>query len=61
LAGSVNAFYSPTYSNHEKNINSVMRILSEELAPRRNLKFVVISGILSEHSADAIEIRNLEI
>ena len=61
LAGSVNAFYSPTYSNHEKNINSVMRILSEELAPRRNLKFIVISGILSEHSADAIEIRNLEI
>ena len=61
LAGSVNAFYSPTYSNHEKNINSVMRILSDELAPRRNLKFVVISGILSEHSADAIEIRNLEI
>lgn len=61
LAGSVNAFYSPTYSNHEKNINSVMRILFEELAPRRNLKFVVISGILSEHSADAIEIRNLEI
>ena len=61
LAGSVNAFYSPTYSNHEKNINSVMRILSKELAPRRNLKFVVISGILSEHSADAIEIRNLEI
>ena len=61
LAGSVNAFYSTTYSNHEKNINSVMRILSEELAPRRNLKFVVISGILSEHSADAIEIRNLEI
>ena len=45
----------------KKNINSVMRILSEELAPRRNLKFVVISGILSEHSADAIEIRNLEI
>ncbi|MBA11486.1 MAG: pyruvate kinase [Gammaproteobacteria bacterium] len=61
LAGSVNAFYSPTYSNHEKNINSVMRILSEELAPKRNLKFVVISGILSEHFADAIEIRNLEI
>lgn len=61
LAGSVNAFYSPTYSDHERNINAIMRILGKELSPDRDLKFIVISGILSEHSADAIEIRNLKV
>jgi len=38
-----------------------MKILSKNLTPKKNLKFIVISGILSEHSADAIEIRNLEV
>ena len=61
LAGSVHAFYSPTYSDHQRNIDSVMKILSKNLTPKKSLKFIVISGILSEHSADAIEIRNLEV
>ena len=57
----MHAFYSPTYSDHQRNIDSVMKILSKNLTPKKNLKFIVISGILSEHSADAIEIRNLEV
>ena len=59
LTGSVNAYLSPMFSDHEKNINSVMRIIKKEFSPTKDLKFVVISGILSEKSADAIEIRSL--
>ena len=61
LAGSVHAFYSAMYSNHEKNINAVMKVLKKEYKPSKDLKFVVISGILSEKSADAIEIRTLNL
>ena len=61
LSGSVHAYYSPMYASHEKNISSVMSILKKELNPKSDLKFVVISGILSEKSADAIEIRTLKI
>jgi pyruvate kinase len=59
LAGSVNSFYSRMHSDHEKNVSSALNILKKELNPNENLKFIVISGILSEKSADAIEIRNL--
>ena len=61
LSGSVHAYYSPMYASHEKNISSVMGILKKELNPKSDLKFVVISGILSEKSADAIEIRTLKV
>ncbi len=61
LTGSVNSFYAPMYVNHEKNIDSVMKIITKELQPKKDLKFVVISGILSEKSADAIEIRYLKL
>ena len=61
LSGSVHAYYSAMYASHEKNINCVMGILKKELNPKNDLKFVVISGILSEKSADAIEIRTLKI
>ena len=59
LTGSVHAYKSSMYSDHEKNLQSIMKILKKELSPSRELKFVVISGILSENSADAIEIRSL--
>ena len=59
LAGSVHAYSSSMYADHERNISSVMRILRKELSPTKDMKFVVISGILSEKSADAIEIRTL--
>ena len=61
LSGSVHAYYSAMYASHEKNINCVMGILKKELNPKNDLKFVVISGILSEKSADAIEIRALKV
>ena len=61
LAGAVNGFYSIMHSDHEKNIASVMKVIRRELKPDRDLKFVVISGIMSEKSADAIEIRHLKL
>jgi len=61
LTGSVHAYKSSMYSDHEKNLQSIMKILKTELSPTRQLKFVVISGILSENSADAIEVRSLDI
>ena len=59
LTGSVHAYKSSMYSDHEKNLQSIMKILKKELSPTSELKFVVISGILSENSADAIEVRSL--
>ena len=47
------------YSDHEKNVDSALKVLQKELNPNKSLKFIVISGILSEVSADSIEIRNL--
>ena len=61
LAGSVNAYYSPMFVNHEKNVNSAMKAIKNVLKPQEDLKFVVISGILSETSADAIEVRYLKL
>jgi len=60
LAGAVTAFYSPMHVDHEKNISSILSLLQKELKPKNRLKFVVISGLLSEKSADAIEVRYLE-
>ena len=59
LTGSVHAYKSSMYSDHERNLQSIMKILKRELSPIKDLKFVVISGILSENSADAIEVRSL--
>ncbi len=59
LTGSVHAYKSSMHSDHKKNLQSIMKILKKELSPTRELKFVVISGILSENSADAIEVRSL--
>ena len=51
--------YQQMYSDHEKNVDSALKVLQKELNPNKSLKFIVISGILSEVSADSIEIRNL--
>ena len=59
LTGSVHSYKSSMHSDHEKNLQSIMKILKKELSPTKDLKFVVISGILSENSADAIEVRSL--
>ena len=59
LYGSVQNFKSSISENHEKNISKILKMLKKRLKSKDNLKFVVISGALSEVSSDAIEIRNI--
>lgn len=59
MYGSVNNFRSIISLDHEKNISKILKFLKKHLKSKTSLKFVVISGALSEISSDAIEIRNI--
>ena len=59
LSGSLINYYSPISADHEKTVKQVLKILKNELNPQKEMKFVLISGVMSENSADAIEIRSV--
>ena len=59
LSGSLVNYYSPISADHEKTVKQVLKILKNELNPQKEMKFVLISGVMSENSADAIEIRSI--
>ena len=59
LSGSLINYYSPISADHEKTVKKVLSILKNELNPQKKMKFVLISGVMSENSADAIEIRSI--
>tara|TARA_B100000287_G_scaffold258123_1_gene242645 strand:+ start:240 stop:1643 length:1404 start_codon:yes stop_codon:yes gene_type:complete len=59
LYGSVQNFKSTITKDHEENVSKILKKLKKRLKSKDNLKFVVISGALSEVSSDAIEIRNI--
>ena len=59
LYGSVQNFKSTITLDHEKNVFKILKMLKKRLKSKKSLKFVVISGALSEVSSDAIEIRNI--
>jgi len=59
LSGSLINYYSPISADHEKTVKQVLKILKNELNPQKEMKFVLISGVMSENSADAIEIRSI--
>ena len=59
LSGSLVNYYSPISEDHEKTVKQVLKILKNELNPQTEMKFVLISGVMSEHSTDSIEIRNM--
>ena len=59
LYGSVQNFKSSITLDHEKNVIRILKMLKKRLKSKDSLKFVVISGALSEVSSDAIEIRNI--
>ena len=59
LSGSLINYYSPISEDHEKTVKQVLKILKNELNPEREMKFVLISGVMSENSIDAIEIRSV--
>jgi pyruvate kinase len=59
LSGSLVNYYSPISEDHEKTVKQVLKILKNELNPQTEMKFVLISGVISENSTDAIEIRSM--
>lgn len=59
LSGSLINYYSTISPDHEKTVNQVLKILKKELNPQKQMKFVLISGVMSENSADALEVRSL--
>ena len=59
LSGSLVNYYSPISEDHEKTVKQVLKILKNELNPQTEMKFVLISGAMSENSTDAIEIRSV--
>ena len=59
LSGSLINYYSAISTDHEKTVKRVLKILKNRLKPEKEMKFVLISGVMSENSADAIEIRSV--
>jgi len=59
LSGSLINYYSPISADHEKTVKQVLKILKNTLNPEKEMKFVLISGVMSENSTDAIEIRSV--
>jgi len=59
LSGSLINYYSPISADHEKTVKRVLKILKNKLKPEKEMKFVLISGVMSENSSDAIEIRSV--
>ena len=59
LSGSLINYYSAISTDHEKTVKRVLKILKNKLKPEKEMKFVLISGVMSENSADAIEIRSI--
>ena len=59
LSGSLINYYSPISTDHDKTVKQVLKILKVKLNPRKEMKFVLISGVMAENSADAIEIRSI--
>ena len=59
LSGSLINYYSAISTDHEKTVKGVLKILKNKLKPEKEMKFVLISGVMSENSTDAIEIRSI--
>ena len=58
LIGSVNPFYLSRLSNHEKTLQYIEKTLKDIFKKKKNLKFVMVSGIFSEKHSEAIQIIN---
>ena len=58
LVGSTHSFYIPRLNNHDKNLMHAKKELKKYFKNRKNLKFVMVSGIFSEEHSDAIQIIN---
>ena len=58
LVGSTLSFYIPRLNNHDKTLKEAERVLKEYYKKKKNLKFIMVSGIFSEDHSEAIQIIN---
>ena len=58
LVGSTLSFYIPRLNNHDKTLKEAEKVLKEYYKKKKNLKFIMVSGIFSEDHSEAIQIIN---
>ena len=58
LVGSTHSFFIPRLNDHDKTLSHVKKELKKYFKKKKNLKFVMLSGIFSEDHSEAIQIIN---
>ena len=58
LVGSTHSFFIPRLNDHEKTLSHAKKELKKYFNKKKNLKFVMLSGIFSEEHSEAIQIIN---
>ena len=58
LVGSTHSFFIPRLNDHEKTLSHAKKELKKYFSKKKNLKFVMLSGIFSEEHSEAIQIIN---
>ena len=59
LVGSTHAHFLKSISNHDKTVKLITQKLKSYYPDKKNLKFVMISGIFSEKHSEAIQVINI--
>jgi pyruvate kinase len=59
LVGSTHAHFLKSISNHDKTVKLITQKLKSYYTDKKNLKFVMISGIFSEKHSEAIQVINI--
>jgi pyruvate kinase len=58
LIGSTLSFYIPRLNDHDKTLKKVENVLKQYYDNKKNLKFIMVSGIFSEDHSEAMQIIN---
>ena len=58
LIGSTLSFYIPRLNDHDRTLKKVENVLKKYYDNKKNLKFIMVSGIFSEDHSEAVQIIN---
>ena len=58
LVGSTLPFYVSRLNNHDKTMKNVEKVIQKYYGHKKNMKFIMVSGIFSEEHSEAIQIIN---
>ena len=58
LIGSTLSFYIPRLNDHDRTLKKVKNVLKKYYDNKKNLKFIMVSGIFSEDHSEAMQIIN---